>query len=59
MVTVIEFDEKMAEIKAIVVKNGLTLERFAELGAADELDNPVLRELWLAWDYLFDNSDDK
>lgn len=28
---------------------GLTLERFYELGRADKLDSPRLRDLWLIW----------
>lgn len=28
---------------------GLSLARFLELGRTDELDNPMLRDLWLIW----------
>jgi hypothetical protein len=30
-------------------ENGLSLQRFFELGRADALDNPTLRDLWLIW----------
>ena len=44
---VISTDELRADVERILAEERMSFERFVELGQADELHNPRLRELWL------------
>lgn len=45
----IDLTEVVDKLTKAAEANGLTYERFVELGRADELVNPELRDLWLIW----------
>ena len=38
-------------------KCGLDLRRFYELGKNDQLDDPLLRDLWIIWSYNITEQD--
>lgn len=44
---VITSDELRADVERVLGEERMTFERFVELGQADELHNPRLRDLWL------------
>lgn len=50
--------EEVVEMLAGAARSaGLDLPRFYELGMNDRLDNPHLRDLWLIWGDVLDESD--
>jgi hypothetical protein len=44
---VVTTDELRADVDRVLAEEGLPFDRFVQLGKADELDNPRLRDLWL------------
>lgn len=44
---VITSEELRADVDRVLSEEGLTFDRFVELGRSDELENPRLRDLWL------------
>ena len=49
MTTKVDRSEIVEMMSRAAAKHGLDLERFFDLGRADELDEPSLRDLWLIW----------
>ena len=49
MTRTIDHDEVVRMLTEAAERSGLTLERFFELGRADKLESPRLRDLWLIW----------
>ncbi len=45
----VDHDELVGMLRAAARDHGLTLEEFYDLGRADSLDAPLLRDLWLIW----------
>lgn len=39
--------ELRADVERVLAEEGMPFDRFVELGQADELHNPRLRDLWL------------
>ena len=44
---VVTTEELRADVDRVLAEEGLAFDRFVQLGQADELDNPRLRDLWL------------
>lgn len=44
---IITTDELRADVDRVLAEEGMTFDRFVELGRADRLVNPRLRDLWL------------
>ena len=53
----IDREEIVAMLKDAADAAGISLRRFHDLGEADALDNPVLRDLWLIWGDVLDEHD--
>lgn len=53
----IDRNEIVEMLRRAAASVGLEFERFYELGKADELDNPRLRDLWLIWGDLLSEAD--
>lgn len=44
---VVSTDELRADVDRVLAEERMTFERFVQLGRADDLHNPRLRDLWL------------
>ncbi len=49
MVTTVPREQIVAMLERAANDVGLDLRRFYELGKADRLDEPTLRDMWLIW----------
>ena len=57
MVTKVDRSEIIDMLSRAAKKRGMDLSRFFELGRADELDDPGLRDLWLIWGEVLSEDD--
>lgn len=57
MVTKVDRNEIVDMLSRAARKRGMDLRRFLELGRADELDDPGLRDLWLIWREVLSEDD--
>lgn len=56
MVHRVERQDVVDTLSRAAAETGLDLDRFVELGRSDELDDPRLRDLWLIWGDVFNDS---